>query len=65
MNEMCISVSEMGKRLNISRAAAYALAHTDGFYPAFRFGSRVLVRVSALERWLSEQPQVNGAGKAV
>lgn len=58
MNELCISVPEMGKRLNISRAAAYALVHAEGFYPAIRFGSRVLVRVASLERWLAEQPQI-------
>ena len=65
MNEMCISVSEMGKRMNISRAAAYALIHAEGFYPAIRFGGRVLVRVSALERWLSEQPKMQDTVKAV
>lgn len=51
----CISVSEMGRQLCISRAAAYNLANSAGFYPAFRIGQRILIRVEALERWLDEQ----------
>lgn len=55
MNEICITIPEMGKRLHISRSAAYNLANATDFYPAFRIGKRVLVRVDALEKWLDEQ----------
>lgn len=55
MNELCITIPEMGKRLHLSRSAAYNLANAAGFYPAFRIGKRVLVRVDALEKWLDEQ----------
>lgn len=48
----------MGKRLGVSRAMAYDLINTQGFYPAFRIGKRVLVRVDALEKWLDEQTVV-------
>lgn len=55
MNEYCITIPEMGKRLHLSRSAAYNLANAQGFYPAFRFGKRILIRVEALQRWLNEQ----------
>lgn len=57
MNEMCITVREMGKRLSISKSAAYNLVNMERFYPAFRIGKRVLVNVEALERWMSEQTE--------
>ena len=55
MNELCITIPEMGKRLHLSRSAAYNLANAAGFYPAFRIGKRVLVRVDALEKWLETE----------
>ena len=60
MNEYCITIPEMGKRLHLSRSAANNLANAQGFYPAFRIGKRVLVRVEALQRWLDEQT-ISGA----
>ena len=33
MEKTCISVLEMGRRLNIARTAAYALVKQPGFYP--------------------------------
>lgn len=55
MNDICISIPELGRRLHISRASAYNLAHAADFYPAFRIGKRVLVRVDALDKWLDEK----------
>lgn len=55
MEKTCLSVSEMGSYLGISRTAAYALANHPGFYPAFRIGRRVVVNVAALEKWIAEQ----------
>lgn len=54
-SELCITVHEMSKRLHISRSAAYQLASAASFYPAFRLGKRVLIRVAELEKWLAEQ----------
>lgn len=51
----CISVSELGKRLGISRAMAYNLVNSADFYPAFRIGNRILVRVEAFNKWLEDQ----------
>ena len=59
MEKTCISVLEMGRRLNIARTAAYALVKQPGFYPAFRIGRRVVVSVDALERWIDEQIAVS------
>ena len=55
LTEMCITVQELSKRLHISRSAAYQLASAASFYPAFRLGKRVLIRVAELEKWLAEQ----------
>lgn len=55
MENICITVQEMGKRLGVSRAMAYNLVNAQGFYPAFRIGKRVLVRLDSLEKWLDEQ----------
>lgn len=58
MENYCITVPEMSKRLGVSRAMAYNLINSASFYPAFRIGKRVLVRVDALEKWLDEQTTV-------
>lgn len=55
MKEMCITVTELGKRLGVSRSTAYNLSRSQDFYPAFRLGQRILIRVDALEKWLAEQ----------
>lgn len=55
MEGSCIRVNELARRLSISRSAAYELANSDGFYPAFHIGKSLLVNVTALEKWLSEK----------
>lgn len=59
MDNACITVPEMARTLHISRAAAYNLANSAGFYPAFRLGKRVLISATALTRWLEEQTRPN------
>lgn len=59
MNELCISVPEMSKRLGISRTSAYSLANSADFYPAFRLGKRVLISIAAFSKWLEERTQPN------
>ena len=51
---LCISVEEMGKRMSISRATAFALVKQQGF-PAISLGRRILIPVASLERWLDAQ----------
>lgn len=55
MDKKCISVKELGAQMGISRGSAYELASRKDFYPAFRLGQRILIRVDALEKWLAEQ----------
>lgn len=55
MQKSIMTVSEMAKYLSVSRTAAYNLANSRGFYPAFRVGRCLRVNVAALEKWISEQ----------
>ncbi len=55
MEKYCISISELAKRMGISQPTAYKLANSNGFYPAFRVGNRLLINVNSLEKWLAEQ----------
>lgn len=51
---LCVTVEEMGKRLSISRASAYLLAHSEGF-PTVTIGRRMLIPLASLEKWLEAQ----------
>ena len=53
-NRICITVEEMGKQLGISRPTAYQLANSEGF-PAIRIGRRLVIPVTAFEKWLMER----------
>ena len=48
MEKLCITVNELAATLGISRSAAYNLARSKDFTPAFRVGSRVLISCRAL-----------------
>lgn len=58
-SQLGISVTELAQRLNISKSSANKLTHSSGFYPAFKIGKRIVISVSALERWIDEQTQQN------
>ena len=51
---LTLNAEQVANFLNISRAGAYALFHTEGF-PSIRIGKRMLVQREALFRWLDEQ----------
>ena len=55
MEKKCISVKELCATMSISRSFGYELANRPDFYPAFRVGDKILIRVDALEKWLEEQ----------
>lgn len=57
----CMSVRELGEALGICRDRAYHLANSEGF-PAVRIGRRLVVPVSAFEKWLTEH---TGAGNVL
>lgn len=51
-----MNAEQVGRYLNISRAGAYMLFHTEGF-PCIRIGKRLLVQREAFLRWLDAQSQ--------
>ncbi len=55
-----ITVEEAGRRLGISRSAAYRCVEL-GQIPALRLGGRIKVPVDALERMLQGQPAAAAA----
>lgn len=50
---LTISVTAMGKMLNISRKTAYLLANEPGF-PSLRVGRRLMVNYRALLQWVED-----------
>lgn len=55
MNPKTITPEQMMSFLGIGRSKAYELVHSEGFYPAFRVGRKILINVDKLEQWLAEQ----------
>lgn len=53
----CLTVTELSQRLGIGRNAAYALAVSDGFFPAFRIGRRLIISEAALAKWLEQKTE--------
>ena len=51
---LTLNAEQVGRYLNISRAGAYALFHSEGF-PCIRLGKRMLVQRDAFLRWLDEK----------
>jgi excisionase family DNA binding protein len=54
VKRVVLTVPEVGRKLSISRASAYALCKSEGF-PSFRIGRRLLVPEEALNAWLDMQ----------
>jgi excisionase family DNA binding protein len=50
--ELAISVAEAARRLGLSRASAYS-AVASGALPSVRVGTRILVPLGALQRFLN------------
>ncbi len=48
---LMLSVPQVAKVLNISRAGAYELAHSSGF-PSLRIGTRIVVPKGKLIAWI-------------
>ena len=53
MEKFAISVPEAAKALGISKSMAYQLIHRADF-PVVRIGSRILVSVKGLEKWVED-----------
>ena len=50
---LMLSVPELAKALNISRAGAYELVHTAGF-PSLKIGARIVIPKEKLIAWIDE-----------
>lgn len=48
------SVEEAAQVLGISRSKMYEFVKSEGF-PSFNIGTRILVSIKGLERWIEEQ----------
>ncbi len=60
MEPLAISFAKAAALLGISRPTMYALARRDGF-PVFSVGSRRLISVEGLRRWVAAQAGGVGA----
>lgn len=58
---MTLNAEQVGCYLNISRAGAYALCHSDGF-PSIHIGKRIVIPREAFLRWVEDQSQMNMKG---
>lgn len=52
-----MTVKEFKDVLGVSLVTAYNIANRSDFYPAIRFGRKILINRKALDRWLDEQTQ--------
>ena len=52
-----MTVKELKDVLGVSIVTAYNVANRADFYPAIRFGRKILINRKALDRWLDEQTQ--------
>ena len=50
-SNLTISVTEMARRLGISKPTAYQLARREDF-PSFNIGNRIVVYEAGLEEWV-------------
>ena len=57
-SNLTISVTEMARRLGISKPTAYQLARREDF-PSFNIGNRIVVYEAGLEEWVRRHAQKN------
>ena len=62
MEKVTITVKEMAEVLSIGLTAAYELVNSEGFYPAFRIGRKLLINVDRLRKWVDEQSSADPQG---
>ena len=60
MERLNITVKEFKDLMGVSIVTAYNIANHEDFYPAIRFGKKILINRKALDRWLEEQTQKKG-----
>jgi len=55
MQKKTITVKELAHVMGLSEIYCYRLVHSEGFYPAFKIGKRILINVDRLDDWMREQ----------
>lgn len=60
MEKLNITVKEFKDLIGVSIVTAYNIANRSDFYPAIRFGRKILINRKALDRWLDEQTRKKG-----
>lgn len=58
--KMILNMDEVAEALGICRASAYRLARQAGF-PAITLCGRMVVPISALDKWLEDQERVSAS----
>ena len=53
-----MTVKELAQTLCIGSVTAYQLVNSEGFYPAFRIGRKILINREKLQAWLNEQTEI-------
>ena len=53
--KLAVNVSEAAEMLSVSRPVMYEILNRADFNGAFRVGSKRLVSVAALQRWVDKQ----------
>lgn len=56
-NKLAVSVAEMAEMLSISRPTAYEIIRRKDFSGAFKIGSRTLVSVAGIQKWIEKQTE--------
>jgi len=54
LEPFAVSAAEAARLLGVSRPKVYELLNRDDF-PAFKLGSRTLISVDGLRRWVTKQ----------
>ena len=60
MDRLNMTVKEFKDVIGVRIVTAYNIANRADFYPAIRFGRKILINRKALDRWLDEQTQKKG-----
>jgi excisionase family DNA binding protein len=60
MEKLTITVKEFKDMIGVSVVTAYNIVNRADFYPAMRFGRKILINRKALDKWLDEQTQKKG-----
>ena len=60
MEKLTITVQEFKDMIGVSVVTAYNIVNRADFYPAMRFGRKILINRKALDKWLDEQTQKKG-----